>query len=49
MSKITLCPFSNNEINFQESNKIDQPEIREDIVSSKMNENSNNKNEQNGS
>ena len=40
---------SNNEINFQESNKIDQPEIREDNVSSEMNENSNNKNEQNGS
>ena len=40
---------SNNEINFQESNKIDQPEIREDNVSSEMNVNSNNKNEQNGS
>ena len=40
---------SNNEINFQESNKIDQPEIREENVSSEMNVNSNNKNEQNGS
>ena len=40
---------SNNEINFQESNKINQPEIREDNVSSEMNVNSNNKNEQNGS
>ena len=40
---------SNNEINFQESNKIDQPEIREDNVSSEMNVNSNNVNEQNGS
>ena len=40
---------SNNEINFQESNKIDQPEIREDNVSSEMNENSNKVNEQNGS
>ena len=40
---------SNNEINFQESNKIDQPELRKDNVSSEMNENSNNKNEQNGS
>ena len=40
---------SNNEINFKESNKIDQPEIREDSVSSEMNVNSNNVNEQNGS
>ena len=40
---------SNNEINFQESNKIDQPEISEDSVSSEMNINSNNVNEQNGS
>ena len=40
---------SNNEINFQESNKIDQSEIREDNVSSEMNVNSNNVNEQNGS
>ena len=40
---------SNNEINFQESNKLDQPEIREDRVSSEMNVNSNNVNEQNGS
>ena len=40
---------SNNEINFQESKKLDQPEIREDNVSSEMNVNSNNVNEQNGS
>ena len=40
---------SNNEINFQESKKLDQPEIREDDVSSEMNVNSNNVNEQNGS
>ena len=40
---------SNNEINFQESNKLDQPEIREENVSSEMNVNSNNVNEQNGS
>ena len=40
---------SNNEINFQESNKIDQSEIREDNVSSEMNVNSKNANEQNGS
>ena len=40
---------SNNEINFQESKKLDQPEIREENVSSEMNVNSNNVNEQNGS
>ena len=40
---------SNNEINFQGSNKLDQPEIREENVSSEMNVNSNNVNEQNGS
>lgn len=40
---------SNNEINFQESNKLDQTEIREENVSSEMNVNSNNVNEQNGS
>ena len=40
---------SNNEINFQESKKLDQPEIREDDVSSEMNVNSNNVDEQNGS
>ena len=40
---------SNNEINFQESKKLNQPEIREENVSSEMNVNSNNVNEQNGS
>jgi len=40
---------SNNEINFQESKKLDQSEIREENVSSEMNVNSNNVNEQNGS
>ena len=40
---------SNNEINFQESKKLDQPEIREENASSEMNVNSNNVNEQNGS
>ena len=40
---------SNNEISFQESKKLDQPEIREENVSSEMNVNSNNVNEQNGS
>lgn len=40
---------SNNEINFQESKKLDQPEIRDENVSSEMNVNSNNVNEQNGS
>lgn len=40
---------SNNEINFQESNKLDQTEIRQENVSSEMNVNSNNVNEQNGS
>ena len=36
---------TNNEIDFQESNKIDQPETREDNVGSEMNENSNKVNE----
>mgnify|MGYP001216661512 FL=1 len=40
---------SNNEINFQESKKLNQSEIREENVSSEMNVNSNNVNEQNGS
>ena len=40
---------SNNEINFQGSNKLDKPEIREENVSTEMNVNSNNMNEQNGS